>query len=61
MLGKLTPKVKLPLDVSIRKLKEYSKEMPNNLYSLSSRQSKFLERMLSIIKGMEVPERMTHE
>lgn len=61
MLGKLTSKTELPLDDSIRKLKEYSKEMPSNLYSLSSRQAKYLERMLSIIAGMDIPERMTDE
>ena len=59
MLGKLEPWIKLPLDVAIRDLKKYSQELPNNLYSLSPRQIKYVERMLSIIKGMSVPERMS--
>jgi len=58
MLGKLEPGIKLPLDVAIRDLKKYSQELPNNLYSLSPRQIRYVERMLLIIKGMSVPERM---
>ena len=58
MLGKLDPGIKLPLDVAIRDLKKYSQELPNNLYSLSPRQIRYVERMLLIIKGMSVPERM---
>ena len=59
MLGKLKPGIKLPLDVAIRDLKKYSQELPNNLYSLSPRQIRYVERMLLIIKGMSVPERMS--
>ena len=59
MLGKLDPGIKLPLDVAIRDLKKYSQELPNNLYSLSPRQIRYVERMLLIIKGMSVPERMS--
>jgi len=59
MLGKLEPGIKLPLDVAIRDLKKYSQELPNNLYSLSPRQIRYVERMLLIIKGMSVPERMS--
>ena len=61
MLGKLDPGTKLPLDVAIRDLKQYSRELPNNLYVLSSRHVRYIERMLSIIKGMDVPEKMTNE
>ncbi len=59
MLGKLDPGIELPLDVAIRDLKKYSQELPNNLYSLSPRQIRYVERMLLIIKGMSVPERMS--
>ena len=59
MLGKLNPGIKLPLDVAIRDLKKYSQELPNNLYSLSPRQIGYVKRMLLIIKGMSVPERMS--
>ena len=65
MLGKLEDavpkKIKLPLDVAIQDLKQYKREMPFNLYSLSSKQVNYLRRMLSIIEGMEVPERMVNE
>ena len=60
MLGKLDPGTKLPLDIAIKDLKKYSQEMPANLYSLSPRQIRYVERMLLIIKGMEVPEKMTN-
>jgi len=61
VLGKLDSVIKLPLDIAIRDLKKYSQELPSNLYSLSSRQIIYVERMLMIIKGMEVPEKMTNE
>jgi len=65
MLGKLENQIpnviKLPLDVAVQDLKKYKKEMPFNLYSLSSKQVNYLRRMLSIIEGMEVPERMVGE
>ena len=65
MLGKLEDavpkKIKLPLDVAIQDLKQYKREMPFNLYSLSSKQVNYLRRMLSIIEGMEVPERMVSD
>jgi len=31
------------------------------LYSLSSRQVTYLKRMMAIIEGMEVPDRMTED
>ncbi len=65
MLGKLESHVpnviKLPLDVAIKDLKKYKKEMPFNLYSLSPKQLNYLRRMLSIIEGMEIPERVISE
>ena len=65
MLGKLEDQVpninKLPLDVAVQDLKKYKIEMPFNLYSLSSKQVNYLRRMLSIIEGMEIPERMINE
>ena len=65
MLGKLESQIpnviKLPLDVAVQDLKKYKKEMPFNLYSLSSKQVNYLRRMLSIIEGMEVPERVVSE
>ena len=65
MLGKLEGQVpniiKLPLDVAVQDLKKYKREMPFNLYSLSSKQVNYLRRMLSIIEGMEIPERMINE
>ena len=65
MLGKLEGQIpniiKLPLDVAVQDLKKYKREMPFNLYSLSSKQVNYLRRMLSIIEGMEVPERMVDE
>jgi|TARA_Y100000310_G_scaffold72848_1_gene68985 hypothetical protein len=65
MLGKLENQIpnviKLPLDVAVQDLKKYKKEMPFNLYSLSSKQVNYLRRMLSIIEGMEVPERVVSE
>ena len=65
MLGKLEDsvpqRIKLPLDIAIKDLKKYKREMPFNLYSLSSKQVNYLRRMLSIIEGMEIPERMINE
>jgi|TARA_Y100000034_G_C6763645_1_gene340301 hypothetical protein len=66
MLGKLESKVlkqkiELPLDESIKMLKYYKKEMPWNLYNLTSKQSHCLKRILLIIEGMEIPERMVDE
>ena len=52
-------KIKLPLDIAISDLKKYKKELPFNLYSLTSQQVNSLKRMFAIIEGMEVPERMT--
>ena len=54
-------KIKLPLDVAISDLKKYKKELPFNLYSLTSQQVNSLKRMFAIIEGMEVPERMINE
>ena len=54
-------KIELPLDTAISDLKRYKKEMPYNLYSLTSTQVNYLKRMFGIIEGMEVPERMIDE
>ena len=54
-------RIELPLDIAVSDLMRYKIEMPNNLYSLSSRQVIYLIRMLSIIEGMEAPERMISE
>ena len=54
-------KIELPLDIAISDLKRYKKEMPSNLYTLSSAQVNYLRRMLAIIEGMESPERMISE
>ena len=37
-------------------LKELEKELPNNLYMLSSREENLLQELLAIIRGMTVPE-----
>jgi len=52
-------KITLPLDIALSDLKKYKRELPYNLYSLSSRQVKYLKKILAIIEGMEIPERMT--
>ena len=52
-------KITLPLDIALSDLKKYKRELPYNLYSLSSRQVKYLKQILAIIEGMEIPERMT--
>ena len=54
-------KIELPLDVAISDLKKYKQSLPYNLYSLSSRQVTYLKRMMAIIEGMEVPDRMTED
>ena len=54
-------KIELPLDVAISDLKKYKRSLPYNLYSLSSRQVTYLKRMMAIIEGMEVPDRMTED
>ena len=54
-------KIELPLDIAISDLKKYKKSLPYNLYSLSSRQVTYLKRMMAIIEGMEVPDRMTED
>ena len=54
-------KIELPLDIAISDLKKYKKSLPYNLYSLSSRQVNYLKRMMAIIEGMEVPEKMINE
>jgi len=51
-------KIELPLDIAIGDLKKYRREIPYNLYSLTSRQVTYLKRILSIIEGLEMPERM---
>ena len=65
MLGKLMNnipnKIKLPLDVAIKDLKKYKRDLPFNLYSLTSQQVNSLKRMFAIIEGMEIPEKMTKE
>ena len=52
-------KITLPLDIALSDLKKYKRELPYNLYSLSSRKVKYLKKILAIIEGMEIPERMT--
>jgi len=52
-------KIILPLDVALSDLKKYKKELPYNLYNLTSAQVKYLKKMLAIIEGMEIPERMS--
>ena len=54
-------KIELPLDMAISDLKRYRKEMPYNLYSLTSSQVNYLKRMFGIIEGMEVPEKMVED
>ena len=65
MLGKLMNnipnKIELPLDVAIKDLKKYKRDLPFNLYSLTAKQVNSLKRMFAIIEGMEVPEKMTKE
>ena len=65
MLGKLMNnipnKIELPLDIAIKDLKKYKRDLPFNLYSLTSQQVNSLKRMFAIIEGMEVPEKMTKE
>ena len=46
----------LNIDEAISRLKELEKELPNNLYVLSSREENFLQEMLAIIRGMTIPE-----
>ena len=46
----------LNIEESIIKLKELEKELPNNLYMLSSREENLLQELLAIIRGMTVPE-----
>ena len=54
-------KIELPLDTAISDLKKYKKSLPYNLYALSSRQVNYLKRMMAIIEGLEVPDRMTED
>ena len=54
-------KIELPLDVAISDLKKYKRSLPYNLYSLSSKQVTYLNRMMAIIEGLEVPDRMTED
>ena len=65
MLGKLMNnipnKIELPLDVAIKDLKKYKRDLPFNLYSLTSQQVNSSKRMFAIIEGMEIPEKMTKE
>ena len=46
----------LNIDEAIIKLKELEKELPNNLYILTSREEHILQEMLAIIRGMTIPE-----
>ena len=54
-------KIELPLDIAISDLKKYKRSLPYNLYSLSSKQVTYLKRMMAIIEGLEVPDRMTED
>ena len=60
-MNNIPNKIELPLDVAINDLKKYKKDLPYNLYSLTSQQVNSLKRMFAIIEGMEVPEKMTKE
>ena len=60
-MNNIPNKIELPLDVAIKDLKKYKRDLPFNLYSLTSQQVNSLKRMFAIIEGMEVPERMTDE
>jgi len=60
-MNNIPNKIKLPLDVAIKDLKKYKRDLPFNLYSLTSQQVNSLKRMFAIIEGMDVPERMTDE
>ena len=53
-------KIEMPLDEAIKSLKYYKKEMPWNIYKLTSKQAHCLKRILGIIEGLEVPEKI-HE
>ena len=54
-------KIELPLDIAVSDLKRYKKDLPFNLYSMTSSQVNKLKRMLVIIEGMEVPEKITDD
>jgi len=54
-------RIELPLDTAISDLKKYKKEIPSNLYGLSSRHVTYLKRILSIIEGMSVPEKISEQ
>ena len=52
-------KIKYNLDEGIKYLKNYKNELPSNLYTLTSRDVFHLKRMLAIIEGLEIPEKIT--
>ena len=54
-------KIELPLDIAVSDLNRYKKDLPFNLYSMTSSQVNKLKRMLAIIEGMEVPEKITDD
>mgnify|MGYP003145940477 CR=1 FL=1 len=54
-------KIELPLDIAVSDLKRYKKDLPFNLYSMTSSQVNKLKRMLAIIEGMEIPEKITND
>ena len=54
-------KIELPLDIAVSDLKRYKKDLPFNLYSMTSSQVNKLKRMFAIIEGMEVPEKITDD
>ena len=58
MLGKLENRVELNLDVAIARLKVLKKDLPNNLYNLSSKEELTLREILAIIEGVVQPERI---
>ncbi len=60
-MNNIPNKIELPLDVAIKDLKKYKRDLPFNLYSLTSQQVNSLKRMFAIIEGMEIPEKMTKE
>lgn len=54
--------VSMPLDEAISELKRYKSELPmHTLFFLSSRHVAYLKRILAIIEGLDVPERLTND
>ena len=56
--AKVPKKIVMPLDESIVKLKGIKRELPSNLYLMTSRHVYLIETISAIIEGMEIPERI---